>query len=132
MTIFKYRRYIAVHFLITIFLKTFATTDILDQVAKICQYPEIKSKRLLCEFLRFVVEETLAGRGEDLKGYIIGTQVLGKDVDFDPEQDSLVRIHAGRLRRLLRMYYLDMGRNDRIFIEIPKGGYKPIFQSNPS
>ncbi len=111
-------------------METFATTDILNQVNRICQYPEIRSKRILCSFLRFIVEETLAGRGDQLKGYVIGTQVLGKDVDFDPEQDSLVRIHAGRLRRLLRIYYLDVGKDDHVHIEIPKGCYKPLFSSN--
>jgi len=109
---------------------TFTTTDILQQVKKICNYPEAKSKKLICSFLRFIVDESLAGRGDQLKGYIIGTQVLGKDVDFDPEQDSLVRIHAGRLRRLLRVYYLDYGKNDQIHIEIPKGGYQPFFSQN--
>jgi TolB-like protein len=107
----------------------FATTEILDQVERICSNSEFKAKKLICHFLRFIVNETLEGRGELLKGYTIGVSVLGKNDDFDPEQDSLVRIHAGRLRRLLHTYYLDSGKNDPILIEIPKGGYQPIFSS---
>jgi hypothetical protein len=76
-----------------------------------------------------VVNETLEGRGDQLKGYTIGVSVLGKTENFDPEQDSLVRIHAGRLRRLLHTYYLDAGKNDPIYIDIPKGGYHPMFLS---
>jgi adenylate cyclase len=98
--------------------------DILDQVERICNHPDFISKKLLCSFLRFVLDETLAGRGNDLKGYTIGVEVLGKDKDFDPEQDSLVRIHAGRLRRLLKMYYLEEGKDDPIMIDIPKGSYQ--------
>ena len=109
---------------------TIAKNDIVDQVNKICQYPEIRAKKIICKFLRFVVQETLEGKGAQLKGYTIGLGVLGKDEDFDAEQDSLVRIHAGRLRRLLRTYYLDAGKNDQIFIDIPKGGYQPVFSSN--
>ena len=110
-------------------MDNFATTEILEQVERICSNSEFKAKKLICHFLRFIVNETLEGRGDQLKGYTIGVSVLGKNDDFDPEQDSLVRIHAGRLRRLLHTYYLDSGKNDPILIEIPKGGYQPIFSS---
>ena len=119
--------YLAVYFLIL--LENFATTEILEQVERICSNSEFRAKKLICRFLRFIVNETLEGRGDSLKGYTIGVSVLGKNDDFDPEQDSLVRIHAGRLRRLLHTYYLDSGKNDPILIEIPKGGYKPNFSS---
>ena len=62
-----------------------------------------------------------------MKGYTIGISVFGKDVDFDPEHDSLVRIHAGRLRRSIKLYYLEEGKHDPIIIEIPKGTYQPKF-----
>jgi TolB-like protein len=42
--------------------------------------------------------------------------------------DAIVRIHAGRLRRALKEYYYDIGKNDPIVIEIPKGSYIPVFQ----
>jgi hypothetical protein len=42
--------------------------------------------------------------------------------------DAIVRIHAGRLRRALKEYYYDAGKNDPIVIEIPKGSYIPVFQ----
>lgn len=109
------------------FLESISKEDILNQVNKICGNSEFETKKLLCQFLRFVVNETLEGRGDLLKGYTIGIHVLGKDKDFDPEQDSLVRIHAGRLRRLLQVYYLESGKDDPVKIEIPKGKYKPAF-----
>jgi len=111
-------------------LGTLSDKNIIDQVNRICANADVKSKILLCRFLRFVVDETLAGRGDQIKGYTIGIEVLGKGKDFDPEQDSLVRIHAGRLRRLLKMYYLEDGRNDPVVIHIPKGSYQPQFLAN--
>ncbi len=79
------------------------------------------------DFLRFVVEETLAGRADQLKGYNVATQVFERGEDFDPAQDPIVRIQAGRLRRALERYYLVAGRHDAVFIDIPKGRYVPIF-----
>lgn len=78
-------------------------------------------------FLRYVVEETLAGRGDRIKAYNIGVAVFGRDDGFDPQSDPIVRIEASRLRRSLEHYYLLDGKDDPIRIEIPKGGYVPVF-----
>ena len=98
---------------------------IIKQVEKICSSNDFKTKELLCRFLSYIVSEYLAGREQNLKGYSIGIDVFNRGENFDPGQDALVRIHAGRLRRLLDMYYLKEGKNDEIRIEIPKGGYTP-------
>jgi TolB-like protein len=82
---------------------------------------------VLTQFLNFVVSETLAGRSDSLKEYTIGVQALKKDADFNPQIDSIVRIHAGRLRRALKEYYYELGQNDPIVIDIPKGSYTPLF-----
>ena len=82
-------------------------------------------------FLRFIVEETLAGRGGQIKAYTIGTSVLGRDESFDPQLDPIVRIEASRLRRSLERYYLIAGQDDGIRIDIPKWGYVPSFQRVP-
>jgi hypothetical protein len=52
-------------------------------------------------FLRFVVEQTLAGQGDRLKGYTIAVEVFARPPDFDAQTDPLVRVEAGRLRRRL-------------------------------
>lgn len=99
---------------------------VIRQVEKICTSPEFRSKQLLCDFLSYIVSEYLAGRSNQLKGYAIGVDVFGKGEDFDPGEDALVRIHAGRLRRMLDLYYLKSGRKDPIHIEVPKGSYAPV------
>ena len=65
------------------------------------------------DFLRFVVEQTLAGSGHRLKGYTIGVEVFGRPADFDAQSDALVRVEAGRLRRRLVEYYASEGIADR-------------------
>ena len=104
--------------------------EIYDQVDRICQSKELSTKKQLCRLFRYLVEETLNGRGENLKGYTIAVELFKKESTFDTVQDPLVRIHAGRLRRMLKMYYLDTGKKDPIRIEIPKGNYVPVFLPN--
>jgi adenylate cyclase len=77
-------------------------------------------------FLRFVVEQTLAGQGERLKGYTIAVEVFGRPPDFDAQTDPLVRVEAGRLRRRLIEYYADEGRDDPIRLELPRGSYSVV------
>ena len=78
-------------------------------------------------FLRFVVEEELAGRGHSLKGFTIAIAVFGRDETFDPKTDPVVRLEALRLRRDLAIYYAGPGADDPICISMPKGGYVPLF-----
>src|SRR4051812_3800793 len=78
-------------------------------------------------FLRYIVEETLAGRADRIKAYAIGTEVFERSSDFDAQSDPVVRIEAGRLRRALERYYLTDGQSDPVLITIPKGAYVPHF-----
>lgn len=78
-------------------------------------------------FLRFVVEETLAGRANRLKGYTIAVAVFERAEDFDPQIDPVVRLEARRLRRDLDGYYAADGRDNPLHISIPKGQYAPEF-----
>jgi tetratricopeptide (TPR) repeat protein len=81
----------------------------------------------LAAFLRFVVEATLSGQSDRIKGYTIGTEALGRSSDFDPQIDPIVRVEAGRLRRTLYSYYANDGADDPIVIALPIGSYVPTF-----
>ena len=90
---------------------------------------DLKNSPLLCAFLEYIVEETLAGRGERLKAYSIGVEVFGRNEDFDPMLDSSIRVAAGKLRsKLDHYYYSGPGRSDQVVISIPKGSYAPQFR----
>lgn len=78
-------------------------------------------------FLRYVVEETLAGRGSRIKAFSVAVAAFDRDETFDAQNDPIVRIEAGRLRRFLERYYLVAGAADPIRIDIPKGAYVPVF-----
>ncbi len=82
------------------------------------------------QFLRHVVEETLAGRADRIKAYAIATTVFGRRTDFDPQLDSIVRIEAGRLRRALERFYLMAEPGDGVRICIRRGSYVPSFEAD--
>src|SRR5215467_15942352 len=74
----------------------------------------------LKRFLRYVVEETVAGRSDNLKEYSIGVEVFDREPSFDPRTDPIVRVQARRLRARLGRYYEEEGRHEEIRIELPK------------
>ena len=109
---------------------TIDNTDVLSQLERITESPLFKPKGNMCRLLRFIVEATLDGRGEELKGYTIALDVFKQSEDFDADRNPLVRVNAKRLRTLLRLYYLGDGQNDALLIEVPTGTYVPTFAEN--
>jgi TolB-like protein len=102
-----------------------------EQLNRILGHPEFQATDKMRDFLRYVVEESLAGRSSRIKGFSIAIEVFGRDSDFDAAHDPVVRIQAGRLRRAIERYYLIGGRQDLIYIDIPKGSYIPVFAKGP-
>jgi TolB-like protein len=82
----------------------------------------------LSRFLRLVVEKALAGKGGELKEYLIGVEAYDRGTDFDPRLDPIVRVEARRLRAKLQEYYEGPGRLDPVRIEFRKGSYAPSFE----
>jgi TolB-like protein len=100
---------------------------ILALVRKIIASRALARSERLARFLDFTVTETLAGNADQLKEFVIGVEVFGRTRDYDPRLDPIVRVEARRLRMKLRKYYETEGREDRLRIEFPKGGYVPSF-----
>jgi len=99
------------------------------QLERIFASSDFDAPRRSREFLRFVADEVIAGRGDDLTQVAIAVEVFGRKSDFDAIVDPIVRIQAGRLRRSLERYYLLSGKGDPVRIELPKGTYAPVFRT---
>lgn len=99
------------------------------QVERIVASPGFEQSVRMKDFLRFVIEEALAGRGERVKEHTVAQEVFQKDENFDPKISSIVRVEASRLRSKLKQYYESEGQADLIRLEIPKGGYVPRIRS---
>jgi TolB-like protein len=101
----------------------------LDRVLASAQFANAPSMR---KMLRFVVEHALEGRADRLKEYTLGVEVFGRGGDFDPRQDTIVRVQARRLRERLVEYYDAEGRADPLRIGLPTGHYVPTFERVPA
>jgi tetratricopeptide (TPR) repeat protein len=99
------------------------------QLERILTSSQLEASPSLCRLLRFVVEETLCGRGGSLKEYSLGTQVFDRGEAFDPRMDPIVRVQARNLRARLAQYYTGPGVSDPILIDLPKRTYVPVFQA---
>lgn len=85
------------------------------------------SKRLT-GFLRYIVEQTLANGGADLKERTIGVQVFGRAPEYDTSVEPVVRVSAGDLRKRIAQYYHESGRDNEVRIDLPTGSYHPVFR----
>ena len=97
----------------------------LDRILKSGPFHQSQRRQ---RFLEYLVNETLAGRGERLKAYNVALEVFERPETFDPITDPLVRIEAARLREKLREYYGTEGQSDAIHIDLPKGTYAPLIE----
>jgi TolB-like protein len=106
--------------------------DVRRQLDRLLASPGFANAGRMSRFLKFVVEQTLAGEGERLKEYVIGVEVFDRDADYDPRVDAIVRVEAARLRTKLAEYYAGEGRGDPVVLSLPKGGYAPAIKREPA
>jgi len=104
--------------------------EIRSQLSLILQSELFAQSDRLGRFLRFSVEQALAGNAHILKEYVIGTEVYDRKPPYHPSQDSIVRTEARRLRAKLKEYYESSGKDDPIFIYLRPGAYVPVFRRN--
>ena len=108
-------------------LAEFEAPLIRDHLEKLRSSAAFSRSSSLFGFLFYIVEETLAGRGKTLKELVIGDALYSGSTPYDPRIASTVRVEARRLRRKLADYYDREGRADSVRIDLPTGGYRPVF-----
>jgi hypothetical protein len=81
----------------------------------------------LAAILRYVCQEYAEGRAHLIKEYNIAVQALGRPQDFDPSQDSVVRVEVSRLRKRLQQFYETEGASHDIHVHLADVGYVPRF-----
>jgi hypothetical protein len=103
----------------------------LSQIEKLLGSHALHGSESLCKLLRYLANHSLDHPGSSPKEYQIATEVFGRQQDFDPHVDSMVRVQAGRLRTKLAEYYASEGADDQIMVELPKGTYGLSFHLRP-
>jgi hypothetical protein len=89
--------------------------------------PHFARSPLLSKFLLFVVAETLEGRADEITEHQIGVQVFDRPTDYRTLEDNIVRNYARQLRKRLAEHFTDQGSTEPVRIDIPVGGYVPVF-----
>src|ERR1039457_4817323 len=97
------------------------------QLERMLSRPPLASSPSLSRLLRFLVEETLAGRRAELNEYNLGVRVFQRNADFNPRADPIVRVQMHHLRARLTQYYAGPGAADPVVVELPGRTYVPQF-----
>jgi hypothetical protein len=102
-----------------------------SQVQRIVSSKTFKTSEVHRNLLTYLAEKSLSGDAQNLKEYTVGLDVFGKPSTYDPRQESVVRMHVGRLRQKLTEYYRTEGLDDPIIVDLPKGGFAMTFTPRP-
>lgn len=101
-----------------------APQNIVEHLEAVLASPSFVTSKRSQQFLRYIVLETANGRGTEIKERNIAHEVFGRGVDFEPGEESLVRVKAREVRKRLTEYY-ESATNPPIRIDLPVGGYVP-------
>lgn len=82
---------------------------------------------LLSRFLLYIVAETVEGRSSQITEHQIGVRVFDRPTSYRTVEDNIVRNYARQLRRRLAEYFAEEGASEGLQIDIPLGGYVPVF-----
>ena len=81
----------------------------------------------LRDFLLYVGGQSLKEGCPEIHEQEIGTRVFDRPPSYDRSQDNIVRVNATELRKRIDLYFATEGAHEQLMLEIPRGGYKPVF-----
>ncbi len=105
-----------------------SAAEVRHQLEQIVNSVHFRSSRRYPALLRYIVEETLAGRGDQLKERTLGIEVFGRHHDYDTNLDPVVRVTVGKIRQRLAQYYSEPGREQELHFRLHLGSYMPHFE----
>ena len=97
------------------------------EVALVLSSEAFRRSPKISRLLRYLCDKQIDGRAADITEYGIALEALGRDAQFDPQQDAVVRVDTHHLRKKLNQYYNGEGAGHQIRIVIPNGQYAPLF-----
>lgn len=99
------------------------------EVDRILHSDTLRNADALRRLLAYLAEKSEAGEADHLKEYTVGVDAFGKPPEYDPRQDSIVRLQVGRLRQKIAEYYRTEGKDDPVIIDLPKGHFRLEWQT---
>lgn len=98
-----------------------------NELAEVLMTVHFSNSKRYPALLSYVVEKTLAGRADELKERILGIEVFHRPSDYDTNNDTVVRVAAGEVRKRLALVYHESETEHEIHITLPSGSYIPEF-----
>ena len=98
-----------------------------DLVERIAASEQFRRSARLRDFLLYVGRQSLIDGCPEIHEQEIGTNVFGRSPSYIRSQDNIVRVNATELRKRIDLYFSTEGAHEPLILEIPRGGYKPVF-----
>jgi hypothetical protein len=98
---------------------------ILRELQAVLASPHFAASKRYPALLKYIVENTLAGKSDLLKERTLGVEVFDRPATYDTNADTVVRYTAGEVRKRLQLFYHEEGRHSSIRISLPAGSYDP-------
>ncbi|HEY4048597.1 MAG TPA: hypothetical protein VGM27_17150 [Acidobacteriaceae bacterium] len=98
-----------------------------EQLERLLSNSHFSHSRRFPSFLRFVIDQTLAGQTDLLKERTLGIEIFGRDADYDTASDPIVRVTAAEIRKRIAQYYQEQGHEGELRVSLPAGSYVPQF-----
>jgi len=101
--------------------------EVREQLSRLLANPFFSHSKRFPTFLRFVVEQTLAGDAENIKERTLGVEIFAREAEYDTASDPIVRVTAAEIRKRVAQYYQDPAHDHELRITLPSGSYVPQF-----
>ena len=101
--------------------------ELLALVDRVSRSPQLRRASRLRELLLYIGKQSIEKGRTDLHEQEIGCSVFGRPSSYDTSQDNIVRVNATELRKRLESYFATDGASEAWVLEIPRGGYSPVF-----
>jgi hypothetical protein len=98
-----------------------------EELKRLLQSKHFVKAKKKSRFLEFVCEQAFLGNAEKLNEYLVGIEIYERGPDFNPQEDPIVRVQAHEIRRALKKYYEEEGKDSGLRIDLPPGHYVPVF-----
>jgi hypothetical protein len=96
-----------------------------EHIKEIVEGAAFKGSHRSGQFLKYVVDQAIAGHFECLKERIIGVELFRRSPSYDTGDDAIVRVTASDVRRRLLQHYGTYGNTSEFRIQLPLGSYVP-------
>lgn len=105
------------------------SVECMELLERVINSRELKRASRLRELLEYIGKHAQNSPSHAIREQAIGAALFGRPEDYDTGLDNIVRVNVSELRKRLIHYFSDEGSHETIVIEIPRGGYLPIFYS---